>query len=214
MSRRTPKFSTRTPEEDVSRLDPSESANASPEETSKFPSWRPDLSFKLSPPSGSAEQQRHSLPSDFFSGIARLWNRDHDHGAQQETQEGALAHTTMEPGPLRDASMKDKSGHKHHTTDHHHAKLGTYSGVFVPTTLNVLSILMFLRFSFILGQSGVLGMLGKSFLQCVERLLRNSSAARLLYDQSRDNNVALCHCNEWNRTRWRRLLPGISISWP
>ena len=42
------------------------------------------------------------------------------------------------------------------------SKLGTFSGVFVPTTLNVLSILMFLRFGFILGQSGVVGMLGKS----------------------------------------------------
>lgn len=40
-------------------------------------------------------------------------------------------------------------------------KLGTLSGVFVPTTLNVLSILMFLRFGFILGQSGFLGMMGK-----------------------------------------------------
>lgn len=39
-------------------------------------------------------------------------------------------------------------------------KLDTYSGVFVPVTLNVLSILMFIRFGFILGQSGVLGMLG------------------------------------------------------
>lgn len=40
-------------------------------------------------------------------------------------------------------------------------KLGTFSGVFVPTTLNVLSILMFLRFGFILGQSGVVGMMGE-----------------------------------------------------
>ncbi|EXJ78955.1 hypothetical protein A1O3_08455 [Capronia epimyces CBS 606.96] len=38
-------------------------------------------------------------------------------------------------------------------------KLGTLSGVFVPTSLNVLSILMFIRFGFILGQSGVVGML-------------------------------------------------------
>lgn len=41
-------------------------------------------------------------------------------------------------------------------------KLGTFSGVFVPTTLNVLSVLMFLRFGFILGQSGVVGMMGMS----------------------------------------------------
>lgn len=41
-------------------------------------------------------------------------------------------------------------------------KLGTFSGVFVPTCLNVLSILMFLRFGFILGQAGVLGILGKA----------------------------------------------------
>jgi potassium/chloride transporter 9 len=38
-------------------------------------------------------------------------------------------------------------------------KLGTFSGVFVPTSLNVLSILMFLRFGLILGQSGFLGMM-------------------------------------------------------
>ncbi|KAG4429197.1 hypothetical protein IFR05_015320 [Cadophora sp. M221] len=39
-------------------------------------------------------------------------------------------------------------------------KLGMFSGVYVPTCLNVLSILMFLRFGFILGQSGVLGIMG------------------------------------------------------
>lgn len=41
-------------------------------------------------------------------------------------------------------------------------KLGTFAGVFVPVTLNVLSILMFLRFGFILGQTGVVGMMGKT----------------------------------------------------
>lgn len=36
-------------------------------------------------------------------------------------------------------------------------KLGTFEGVFLPTTLNVLSILMFLRFGFVIGQMGILG---------------------------------------------------------
>ncbi|CAN3376158.1 hypothetical protein DIURU_003763 [Diutina rugosa] len=40
------------------------------------------------------------------------------------------------------------------------AKLDTFSGVFVPTTLNVLSILMFLRFGFIIGQMGIAGTFG------------------------------------------------------
>lgn len=35
-----------------------------------------------------------------------------------------------------------------------------FSGVYVPTCLNVLSILMFLRFGFLLGQGGVLGIMG------------------------------------------------------
>ena len=39
-------------------------------------------------------------------------------------------------------------------------KLGTFSGVFVPTSLNVLSILMFIRWGFILGQAGAVGMMG------------------------------------------------------
>ncbi|KAI5290660.1 hypothetical protein KEM54_000855 [Ascosphaera aggregata] len=42
----------------------------------------------------------------------------------------------------------------------HSDKLGTFSGVFVPTTLNVLSILMFLRFGFILAHGGFIGMMG------------------------------------------------------
>ena len=41
-------------------------------------------------------------------------------------------------------------------------KLGVVSGVYIPVCLNILSILMFLRFGLILGQVGLLGILGTS----------------------------------------------------
>ena len=40
-------------------------------------------------------------------------------------------------------------------------KLGIVSGVYIPVCLNIISILMFLRFGRILGRIGLLGMLGK-----------------------------------------------------
>lgn len=40
-------------------------------------------------------------------------------------------------------------------------KLGLVSGVYIPVCLNILSILMFLRFGFILGRIGLFGMLGR-----------------------------------------------------
>jgi potassium/chloride transporter 9 len=55
---------------------------------------------------------------------------------------------------------KARAGGFNKPADAKSGKLGTFAGVFVPTTLNVLSILMFLRFGFILGQSGVTGMMG------------------------------------------------------
>lgn len=45
-------------------------------------------------------------------------------------------------------------GKKHH-------KLGLVSGVYIPVCLNIFSILLFLRFGLILGQIGLVGMLGK-----------------------------------------------------
>jgi hypothetical protein len=40
------------------------------------------------------------------------------------------------------------------------AKLGLVSGVYIPVCLNIMSILMFLRFGLILGQVGFSGILG------------------------------------------------------
>lgn len=46
-------------------------------------------------------------------------------------------------------------------------KLGVVPGVYIPVCLNILSILMFLRFGLILGQVGFLGILG----MCAQWLL-------------------------------------------
>lgn len=54
-------------------------------------------------------------------------------------------------------------------------KLDTFSGVFVPTSLNVLSILMFIRFGFVLGQSGVVGMLAMLVAAYIINLLTTMS---------------------------------------
>lgn len=51
---------------------------------------------------------------------------------------------------------KYKNNNTKKNEDH---KLSSFEGVFLPTSLNVLSILMFLRFGFIIGQMGILGTL-------------------------------------------------------
>ena len=59
------------------------------------------------------------------------------------------------------------------------SKLGTFAGVFVPTTLNVISILMFLRFGFILGQGGVLGMMGMLIASYIINLVTTFSISAI-----------------------------------
>lgn len=49
-------------------------------------------------------------------------------------------------------------------------KLGLVSGVYIPVCLNILSILMFLRFGLILGQVGFIGILGKTLRIWPQRL--------------------------------------------
>jgi potassium/chloride transporter 9 len=161
MSRRRPNFSTRTAEEDVTRLDPGDSAPGTSEEHRWFFPWHSTLWSRpdepVNPSLGTTDGQHHSAPTNLFRGIAQWWdNRDHSTEAEESSRERVF-HT----GALRESSAdkNHKHGHRVHSSDEP-KKLGTLSGVFVPTTLNVLSILMFLRFGFILGQAGVLGILG------------------------------------------------------
>lgn len=49
------------------------------------------------------------------------------------------------------------------TMEPRHNKLGSISGVYIPVFLNIMSILMFLRFGQIIGKIGFVGILGRCF---------------------------------------------------
>lgn len=86
---------------------------------------------------------------------------------QQKSSSNSQGNTTREQpssGQLHDESNKSAAVPKLGLVPRPvggNEKLGMISGVFVPTSLNVLSILMFLRFGFILGQGGVVGIMGE-----------------------------------------------------
>ncbi|KAL6939539.1 hypothetical protein ACO0RG_003381 [Hanseniaspora osmophila] len=75
--------------------------------------------------------------------------------------------------------MQRKISSKFDPENPHKHKLGTYDGVFVPTTLNVLSILMFLRFGFIIGQMGILGTLALLVVSYLIDLLTTMSVSAI-----------------------------------
>lgn len=103
-------------------------------------------------------------PSDAYKSLANI------DGQTEEQQNGSSS-----PGPKTTSQSKERKppdvetglngktgdslAHGSSKTASSSSKLDTFSGVFVPTSLNVLSILMFIRFGFILGQTGLLGML-------------------------------------------------------
>jgi potassium/chloride transporter 9 len=167
MSRRRPNFSTRTAEEDVARLDPNEQTGSSPSDRNRFLNWRPSIWSRPQEVNSTetSGHQNHAASSP-LEGLSRLWHKTkHVEQGLEDNLEGVAAHMPLSAGFLRDGSVDKKDRHIHRTRSTEDSKkLGTFSGVFVPTTLNVLSILMFIRFGFILGQGGVLGILGESLL--------------------------------------------------
>jgi solute carrier family 12 (potassium/chloride transporters), member 9 len=63
--------------------------------------------------------------------------------------------------------LSDKADNMDSSQPGKHTKLGVLDGVYIPVVLNIISILMFLRFGSILGQIGLLGMLGRlSHITC------------------------------------------------
>ncbi|KAL2007019.1 hypothetical protein VTN00DRAFT_8457 [Thermoascus crustaceus] len=162
--RKRPNFSTRTAAEDVARLAPSDSPSASPLLVNRGFDLRATQSASpyeplnaRSPPS----PRDHALARKLFGGLFGWWDKGGNHQEQDSAGPSLLRHASLtgEVHLGHDGDRKERHAQKARASETSE-KLGTFSGVFVPTTLNVLSILMFLRFGFILGQSGVLGMLG------------------------------------------------------
>src|ERR1700709_700560 len=119
--------------------------------------------FRTSPsPRDEATLTSGGQPGGFFQ---QIFQRSSSNDRQEVRPRRSSKHRSTSKEPLlhkrsHSRDVKPRSGSPVNRSGPAGAKLGTFAGVFVPTTLNVLSILMFLRFGFILGQSGILGMMG------------------------------------------------------
>jgi potassium/chloride transporter 9 len=60
----------------------------------------------------------------------------------------------------------------------HSNKLGSISGVYIPVFLNIMSILMFLRFGLIIGKIGFVGILGKPWYHIMVFFINTNEACR------------------------------------
>lgn len=165
--RKRPNFSARTALEDGSRLDPADAPAAS-ERSPLIPREQPARPRELSAPlqfSPPSPSRGYGAVGGWFG---RLFGKEHIGDQEAGGQQGGHGVTIMRRASLSSHTTrsldvldkKEKTGPAP-PSDDVSEKLGTFSGVFVPTSLNVLSILMFLRFGFVLGQSGVLAILGE-----------------------------------------------------
>lgn len=92
------------------------------------------------------------VPHNHNESTPLLAKRRRDSSYFRRSSTGAWSHEQQQQNDQSSAVIEDD---KEDAVNSH--KLGTFDGVFVPTALNVLSILMFLRFGFIIGQMGILG---------------------------------------------------------
>lgn len=90
----------------------------------------------------------------------------------QRLQNETYYHYNATVQPLKVSSRYDRN-------NPNKDKLGTFDGVFIPTALNVLSILMFVRFGFILGQLGIICTLGTLLLSYTIDLLTTLSVSAI-----------------------------------
>ncbi|KAL9072383.1 MAG: hypothetical protein Q9157_005106 [Trypethelium eluteriae] len=145
-------FQTRAAEDTAAQLDRRASAYPSSEEPQSARSFQP-LHLKSTQRSpGRFDGVQESRNIFGWSSFKRIFSGSH--GKIRLEDDGPRSTKRQSKSPGRMAEYKPPRPSKGTP------KLGTFAGAFVPVSLNVLSILMFLRFGFILGQSGFLGMIG------------------------------------------------------
>lgn len=137
-----------------------ESGDAPRAQPGAFDTQDADLEAQASPTTSSPTSMRSASRHTRKSARPMSHRRNSDVDAappmpasDDRTTDGAgdVSHST--------AAGRRVSGAAPHGAEGVPRKLGTWDGVFMPVTLNVLGIILFLRFGFILGQAGLLGSL-------------------------------------------------------
>lgn len=110
-----------------------------------------------------ADQMRASVSGPIDARSSLRSSRASSSQADSAAASPSLGLTDSSP-LLHGSGIHGRSSAMHHASSSSHEvpvmrKLGTWDGVFMPVTLNVLGIILFLRFGFILGQAGLIGAL-------------------------------------------------------
>lgn len=159
-------FATRTATDDAAQLDRRQSLASSPHDDLSPPPASPAQTDEAGEPNPEppflpviGTGLRSPYPSERIS-------RSPQHGRAGQVPSALQPHVHAQPKRSSQGAGRSRPIDSNPRAAAGPGKLGTFAGVFVPTSLNVLSILMFLRFGFILGQSGVVGMMGEFFYWC------------------------------------------------
>lgn len=183
-------FLTRTATDDAAQLDRrlSKAPSTTDERRPLLPSGTSTKPFEPITSSTRPSPRHHQTTKNmlgYFDGINdRPSPRRRSSSGWRKSGQGQLADISLTGQMLKNAGIKEgntpgpKVGSMPRPVGGS-GKLGTFSGVFVPTTLNVLSILMFLRFGFILGQSGVIGMMAMLAISYIINLVTTLSISAI-----------------------------------